>query len=166
MFHLHVLTCSTDSVTHRGSSTCLNGTSHGALQSMYQIGHLLKCFAKQNDLFTYFPQSLCWNEAEWLLWFIPGDSQFFPKALVYWDFTPVHSAVRNQYGCRGLDWNRVNFLHAGSYDAMLWIFDENTTDKRAMFQGLQSSACTEPETFLLLEGHGLVGMVVTGWWLD
>ena len=45
---------------------------------------------------------------------------------------------------------------------MLWIFDENTTDKRAMFQGLQSSACTEPETFLLLEGHGLVGMVVTG----
>lgn len=48
-----------DSVTHLSSSACLNVMSHRTSESMYQIRHLLKCFAKQKDQFTYFPQRSC-----------------------------------------------------------------------------------------------------------
>lgn len=55
----HVFVRSMDSVTHLSPSACLNVMSHRTSESMYQIRHLLKCFAKQKDQFTYFPQRSC-----------------------------------------------------------------------------------------------------------
>lgn len=30
--------------------------------------------------------------------------------------------------CHGFDWNRLNFLHRGLYDDVIWIFNENNSD--------------------------------------
>jgi len=35
--------------------------------------------------------------------------------------------------CHGFDWDRLNFLHRGLYDAVFWIFDENSSDNTLMF---------------------------------
>lgn len=34
--------------------------------------------------------------------------------------------------CHGFDWDRLNFLHRGLYDAAVWIFNENSSDNTLM----------------------------------
>lgn len=44
----------------------------------------------------------------------------------------------------GFGWDKVDFLHRGSYDAVLWIFDENSGDSTSLifFQNyIPSSLC-------------------------
>jgi len=53
--------------------------------------------------------------------------------------------------CTGCDWNRVNFLHSSSYDAMFWICEQNSLDDTLILQLLLSSTCTASRPFLLLK---------------
>lgn len=53
--------------------------------------------------------------------------------------------------CVCFGWNRVNLLHRGSYDAMIWICGGNRRDNTPMFRLLLSSAYTSLWGFLLVE---------------